>query len=70
VSQGRSKTAVRVGDDLREVLLTLSPTQFERLARDLKQLRDAGAASNTSAIVDAVNRSADMVRSVDQRRAA
>ena len=29
-----------VGDDLREILMTLSPAEFERFARDLKLLRD------------------------------
>jgi hypothetical protein len=46
-------TAV-LGDDLREILITVSPSQFETLARDLRRLREHGAASNTQAIIDAV----------------
>jgi hypothetical protein len=41
-------------DDLREILITVSPGQFERLTRDLRCLREHGAESNTQAIVDAV----------------
>jgi hypothetical protein len=43
-----------MSDDLREVLLTLSATQFERFAQDLRLLRERGAVSNTEAIVNAV----------------
>ena len=61
-----------VSDDLREVLLTLSATEFERFARDLKLLREHCAKSNTQAIVDAVREHAMSVRvrTVDDRRAA
>lgn len=67
---GRDPEPEHVGEDLREVLLTLSPMEFKRLARDLKTLREGGAASNTSAIIEAVHQSADMVRAPDERRAA
>ena len=51
-----------VGDDLREVLLTLSPAEFERFARDLKLLRDHHAESNTRVIIEAVRESAAKVK--------
>jgi hypothetical protein len=70
VSGPHSETTAELGEDLREVLLTLSPMEFASFARDLKQLREGGAASNTSAIVEAVRHRADMVRAVDKRRAA
>jgi hypothetical protein len=41
-------------DDLLEILITVSPSQFETLARDLRRLREHGAESNTQAIIDAV----------------
>jgi hypothetical protein len=61
-----------MADNLREILLTLSPAQFERFAQDLKLLRDQGASSNTEAIIAAVRDSAArvMVRSVDEGKAA
>ena len=59
-------------DDLREVLLTLSAVQFERLAQDLKLLREHGASSNTEAIVAAVSDRAArvIVRSLEEGKAA
>jgi hypothetical protein len=63
--------------DLREVLITLPPAQFERFAEDLELLRAAGAESNTQAIVNAVAREAVRARATeasvaagDERRAA
>lgn len=58
--------------DLREVLITLSPGQFETFARDLKLLRELGAESNTQVIVEAVRERAAQatLRSIDDRRAA
>jgi hypothetical protein len=60
---------VRTADELREVLITLSPRQFESLALDLKLLREHGAESNTRAIVDAVHEQAARIRvgEVDDR---
>jgi hypothetical protein len=59
-------------DDLREVLLTLTPSQFEGFARDLRVLRDRGAESNTQAVLDAVRECAagDTVSGVSERKAA
>jgi hypothetical protein len=59
-------------DELREILITVSPTQFERFARDLSILRAHGAESNTRAIIDAVRERADRVilGAVDKRSAA
>lgn len=61
-----------MADDLREVLLTLTPAQFDEFARDLALLRADGAESNTHAVIDAVRASAARarVRPVDDRRAA
>jgi hypothetical protein len=55
-----------------EILITPSRAQFEQLATDLKLLREAGAGSNTEAIVDAVRERAAKVRlrPVDDERAA
>jgi hypothetical protein len=59
-------------DQLREILLTVSPSQFEAFARDLQVLRDRGAESNTQAIIEAVrDRAAKVrVRPVDESEAA
>jgi hypothetical protein len=64
--------ALRAGEELREILITVSPGQFETFARDLKLLREHGAESNTRAIIDAVRERAAQikVRKVDERRAA
>lgn len=64
--------APQVVSESREILLTPSPAQFEQLAADLKLLREAGAESNTQAIVDAVRDRAAKVRlrPVDDRKAA
>ncbi len=72
MTPGRSERRAGVSDDLREVLLTLSPVEFERFARDLKLLREHCAESNTQAIVVAVRERAATVRvaAVDDRRAA
>ncbi|MBA3263666.1 MAG: hypothetical protein H0T69_14575 [Thermoleophilaceae bacterium] len=72
MTPGRSDCTGGVSDDLREVLLTLSPAEFEGFARDLKVLRQHCAKSNTQAIVDAVHERATtvMVAAVDDRRAA
>lgn len=44
---------------LRELLLTLSPTQHEQLGRDIKTLREMfGAHSNTAVILQACRRQA------------
>jgi hypothetical protein len=51
-----------VSDDLREILLTVSPTEFNALAEDLKLLREHGANSNTQAIIEAVRDRADQIR--------
>jgi hypothetical protein len=63
---------VGVSDELREILITVSPGQFETFARDLKLLREHGAESNTRAIIDAVRERADRIRvdGVDEREAA
>jgi hypothetical protein len=68
----RSDSRGGVTDDLREVLLTLSASEFERFARDLKLLREHRAESNTQAIVAAVREHARTVRvaAVNDRRAA
>lgn len=51
-----------MSDDLREILLTVSPGQFNALAEDLKLLREHGADSNTQAIIEAVRDRADQIR--------
>ena len=51
-----------LGDDLCEVLLTLSPAEFEGFARDLKLLRERHAESNTRVIIEAVRESAAKVK--------
>jgi hypothetical protein len=51
-----------VGDDLREVLLTLTAAEFERFASDLRLLRHHRAESNTQAIIEAVRESAAKVK--------
>jgi hypothetical protein len=51
-----------VGDDLREVLLTLTTAEFERFASDLRLLRHHHAESNTQAIIEAVRESAAKVK--------
>jgi hypothetical protein len=63
---------VLVSDGLREILLTVSPAQFDALAEDLMLLREHGADSNTQAIIDAVRDRADRIRvaSAVERRAA
>jgi hypothetical protein len=55
----------------RDILLTLSRTQFEVFAHDLRVLRDSGAESNTKAIIDAVHERAAQanVPPVDSRAA-
>ena len=65
-------TAADVSDELREILITVSPSQFEGFARDLQVLRDRGAESNTQAIIEAVRDRAAKVRvgAVDEREAA
>ena len=75
MNDGRDMSGLRPqgdADDLREVLLTLSPAQFETFARDLKLLREHGAESNTVAIIDAVRERAARLRlrPVDDRKAA
>jgi hypothetical protein len=64
--------AVRTRDELREILITVSPTQFERFARDLSILRAHGAESNTRAIIDAVHERVEriIVGAVEERNAA
>jgi hypothetical protein len=62
VTAGCSERSGRVTDDLREVLLTLSPVEFEGFARDLKLLREHCAESNTQVIVAAVRERAATVR--------
>ena len=59
-------------DELREILMTVSASQFEAFARDLRVLRDRGAESNTQAIIEAVrDRAATArVRPVDESEAA
>lgn len=59
-------------DKLVDVLLTLTPDQFAAFADDLETLRDAGAESNTQAVLDAVRDRARRVRllPVEERRAA
>jgi hypothetical protein len=44
-----------------DILLTLSPTQFDVFAHDLRVLRECGAESNTQAIIDAVHERAAQV---------
>jgi hypothetical protein len=63
---------MRPREELREILITVSPCQFETFARDLKLLREHGAESNTRAIIDAVRERAAriMVGAVDERKAA
>ena len=46
--------------DAPEIVITPSPKEYEQLERDLKALRDAGAESNTQAIVDAVREKANV----------
>jgi hypothetical protein len=64
--------AVYPHDEPREILITVSPTQFEALAQDLRCLREHGAESNTEAIIEAVrDRAARVrVRAVDEKEAA
>lgn len=64
--------AADANDELREILITVSPSQFEGFARDLRVLRDRGAESNTQAIIDAVREGAAKVRvqAVDEKEAA
>jgi hypothetical protein len=59
-------------EELREILITVSPSQFETFARDLKLLRQHGAESNTRAIIDAVRERAARINvgAVDERKAA
>lgn len=60
-----------MGADLREVLLTLSQAQYEDFVRDLEALREAGAASNTQGILEAVHARAEKLRApVEMPRAA
>jgi hypothetical protein len=63
--------AVGTRGELREILITVSPTQFERFARDLSILRAHDADSNTSAIIDAVRERAERIilRAVEERNA-
>lgn len=55
-----------------ELVLTPSKAQFEQLVRDLDDLREAGAASNTAAICEVVHKAAAEARvpSIERRRAA
>jgi hypothetical protein len=59
-------------EELREILITVSPSQFETFARDLKLLRQHGAESNTRAIIDAVRDRAVQIKvgAFDERKAA
>jgi hypothetical protein len=59
-------------DEPREILITVSPSQFDAFARDLQVLRDRGAKSNTQAIIEAVRDRATeaRVRAVDESEAA
>jgi hypothetical protein len=62
-----------VSDGLREILLTVSPAQFDALAEDLMLLREHGADTNTQAIIEAVHDRADRIRvaaAVERRAAA
>jgi hypothetical protein len=42
-----------------DISITPSPGQYEQLIADLERLRDAGAESNTQAILDAVHEEAE-----------
>lgn len=42
-----------------EIIITPSPGQYRRLCRDLEIMREAGATSYTTAIIDAVHRAAE-----------
>ena len=56
-----SGTSAGAREELSEVLITVSTSQFETFARDLKLLREHGAESNTRAILDAVRERAARV---------
>jgi hypothetical protein len=51
-----------------EVVITPSEQQYRQLVADLEVLRDAGAESNTAALVAAVRAEADRVRATPQLR--
>ena len=70
-SEGQHTLKSAASGELREILITVSPIQFETFARDLKLLRAHGAESNTRAIIDAVRERAARVRvvAVDERKA-
>jgi hypothetical protein len=61
-----------MAEEPREVLMTLTPSQFAAFASDLRALRDAGAETNTRAILDAVHERAARVTvpPVEERSAA
>lgn len=42
-----------------EITITPSPDQYRQLCQDLEIMRDAGATSNTAAIIDAVHQAAE-----------
>jgi hypothetical protein len=44
-----------------QIVLTPTPAEYEQLSRDLETLREAGAYSNTEAIVAAVRAAAEQV---------
>jgi hypothetical protein len=56
-SPGHSESVPEDFGDL-EIVITPSPPAYKQLIDDLKKLRDAGAQSNTEAIVDAVHEGA------------
>jgi hypothetical protein len=70
-SDGPADITDSARDGLREILITVSPAQFEALAGDLRLLRAHGAASNTQAIIDAVRERAARVKvgAVAERKA-
>jgi hypothetical protein len=53
-----------------EIVITPAPTEYRQLVADLETLRNAGAASNTAAIVETIHREAARVRRAMMRRAA
>jgi hypothetical protein len=61
-----------VSNDLCEILITVTRSQFEAFARDLRVLRECGTESNTQAIIEAVRDRAAEIRvpAVDEREAA
>lgn len=51
-----------------EVVITPSEQQYRQLVADLEVLRQAGAESNTAALIAAVRAEADRVRSTPKLR--